>query len=222
MLTLDCPSCIKYYSMAFPMERDIIFKERASGTYHLSAYFLAKTLSEAPTRLTLPLVYMVFSYWLAGLNNSFAIFLGSTGCTLLSVLTGESIGLLVGASILDFEKGMVVMTVVSLGLMAVGGFFVENIPPFVEWIKYLSPFKYAFDASQQLTFDRAVPCDGSGALESYCFGNAEGYATVQEVNEYLDIQGSILFNVTMLFVISVICRLGAFYSLKSKKGGERI
>ena len=204
------------------MEREIIFKERASGTYHLSAYFLAKTLSEAPTRLTLPLVYMTFSYWLAGLNNSFVIFLGSTACTLLSVFTGESIGLLVGASIFDFEKAMVIMTVIALGLMAVGGFFVENIPPFVEWIKYLSPFKYAFDASQQLTFDRPVPCDGSGTLEMYCFDNDSGYVSVSEVYEYLNIQGSVLFNVAILFVIAIVCRLGAYYALKSKKGDERM
>ena len=207
--------------MAFPLERDLIFKERASGTYHLSAYFIAKTLSEAPTRLTLPLVYMVFSYWLAGLNNSITIFIGSTLCTLLSVFCGESIGLFIGASIMDFEKGMVAMTVISLGLMAVGGFFVENVPPFLVWIQFLSPFKFAFDASQQLTFDRDVPCDGSGTLEEYCFESETGYATVDEVREYLNINGSVLFNVAMLFLISLVCRTGAFLALKSKKGEER-
>mmetsp|Transcript_25603 Transcript_25603/g.39665 ORF Transcript_25603/g.39665 Transcript_25603/m.39665 type:complete len:672 (-) Transcript_25603:317-2332(-) len=207
--------------MAFPMEREVIFKERASGTYHLSSYFLAKTISEAPTRLALPMIYMFIAYWLSGLNNSISIFIGTTGCTLLSVMSGESIGLLMGATIMDFERALVVMTVVALALMVVGGFFVQNIPTFASWLKYISPFKYAFDASKRLTFDRDVPCDGSGVLETVCLGQGTGYATVGEVLDYLDVQGSVAFNVLMLVVLSIVCRLGAFYALKTRKAVER-
>ena len=89
---------------SFPSERAIIFKERDSGSYHLSAYFLAKTLSELPTRMCLPTIYLVISYWMANVHPNFGIFLASTCCTLLGVLSGESIGLLVGAIIMDFEK----------------------------------------------------------------------------------------------------------------------
>jgi hypothetical protein len=69
--------------LSFPSEREVILKERASASYNLSAYFMAKTLSECPTRLALPFIYMIISYWMAALNSSFAIFLGSTACTLM-------------------------------------------------------------------------------------------------------------------------------------------
>ena len=36
----------------------IVDRERSSGSYHLSAYFLAKTCSEAPCRLLMPLFYV--------------------------------------------------------------------------------------------------------------------------------------------------------------------
>jgi ABC-type multidrug transport system ATPase subunit len=69
--------------LSFPSEREVILKERASGSYNLSAYFVAKMLSEAPTRLVLPFIYMAISYWMADLNPSFVVFLGSTACTLM-------------------------------------------------------------------------------------------------------------------------------------------
>ncbi|GFH48314.1 P-loop containing nucleoside triphosphate hydrolase protein [Chaetoceros tenuissimus] len=88
----------------FPMERTIIFKERASGSYRLSAYFLSKTLSEMPTRLLLPSMFWTLAFWMSGLNPTFQVFLGTLGCTLMAVLAGESYGLLCGALVLDLRK----------------------------------------------------------------------------------------------------------------------
>jgi ABC-type multidrug transport system ATPase subunit len=207
--------------MAFPSERTVILKERASASYRLSAYFLAKTTSEAPTRLLLPLVYISISFWMSGVNNKFTVFLGTTGCTLLSVLSGEAIGLFIGASMYNIQKALAVMTVFALALMLLGGFFVDNIPSFIAWAKYLSPFKYAFDASQQLVFDQNVPCDGSGQLQTICGGSDEGYATPQQILSFLQVEGSIGFNVGMLFVISTVPRYLAYLTLRSKKSGDR-
>ena len=195
-------------------------QERASGAYHLSAYFLAKTFSEAPTRLALPCFYMVISYWLAGVNNNFLVFLGSTCTTLLSVLAGESYGLIIGVTITDPDRALSVMTVTSLSLMVVGGFFVQNIPSFISWIKYLSPFKYAFDASQQIVFNKNVPCDGSGILEM-CNDINTTHVTPEEMINWVNAQGSVAFNVTMLIVLFVVPRYIAFLSLKRDKDSER-
>lgn len=207
--------------MAFPTERDVILKERASGSYRLSAYFLAKTTSEAPTRLILPLIYTIISFWMSGVNGKFTVFLGVTGCSLLSVLSGEAVGLLVGASIYDLQKALAVMTVFALGLMLLGGFYVENVPPFVSWARYLSPFKFAFDAAQQLVFDENVPCDGSGVLQDICGDSDTGYATPDQVKAFLRVDGSLAFNVGMLLVLSTVPRYVAYLALRSKKSGDR-
>lgn len=207
---------------SFPNERRVIFKERASGSYHLSAYFFAKTVSEAPTRLSLPALYMVISYWMAGANPRFDIFLASTLCCLLSVMAGESIGLLIGAVVMDFEKAMVIMVVFSLTLMVAGGYYVSNIPSFLTWIKYLSPFNYAYNASSQLVFDRPVPCDGSGVLAVYCGeDDSNGYVSPDQVLSFLGITGTVAFNAGCLIVIFILPRYVAFLALKRKKGAER-
>ena len=88
----------------FPQERAIIFKERASGSYHLSAYFLSKTISEMPTRLLLPSIFWAIAYWMTGMNNRFDVFLGTLVCTLLGALTGEGYGLLCSTVVMDLQK----------------------------------------------------------------------------------------------------------------------
>ena len=207
--------------MAFPSERTVILKERASGSYRLSAYFMGKTTSEMPARLVLPLIYMVISFWMASISTSFSMFIATTFISLLSVMAGEAIGLLVGATIYDTEKGMTFMTVISLFLALVGGFFVENVPSFLVWTKYLSPFKYSFDASLQLVFDQPVPCDGSGALEALCGGSSTGYAQPEQVIQYLGVQGSVGFNVGILIAIGLVPRYLAYLALRAKKEGDR-
>lgn len=157
---------------------------------------------------------------MSGVNNDFGIFIGSTVCCLLSVLAGESIGLLLGASVLDVEKGMVVMTVVSLGLMVIGGFFVRQVPFWITWLGYVSPFKYSYNSSVQLVFNTPVPCDGSGVLAA-CQGSTTGTASVEEVLDFLGVQYSTGFNVGMLLLLFFVVRILAFVALKHKKAEER-
>jgi len=208
--------------MSFPLERSIIFKERSSGAYHLSAYFVAKTTSEAPARLALPAIYMIISYWMSGVNNNFGIFLGSTLCCLLAVLAGESMGLFVGAATLDMPKGMVVMTITALTLMVVGGFFVRNVPSWLSWLKFLSPFKYSYSSAIQLVFDRPVPCDGSEQLAACSDYPTTEYASVEEVLDSLGVDLNVGANVALLLLMFIVIRVMAFFALKSKKAEERM
>lgn len=205
---------------AFPAERHVILRERASGSYRLSCYFLAKTTADAPVRLILPFLYMIVSFWMARVSTSFAEFCGSVGCTLLSVVAGEALGLFIGAAVYDLQKGLTIMTVSTLFLMLLGGFFVENVPEFIEWGKFLSPFKYAFDSSLQIVFSKPMPCDGSGALEDLCLGDAES-VSVSDLKEFMGIQGSVAFNVGMLLIICTVPRYFAYVALRYKKSGER-
>lgn len=202
----------------FPMERSIILKERASGSYHLSAYFLAKTTSEAPTLLALPTIYMTLSYWMANVNSSFLLFLGSTGCALLSVLAGESLGLLCGALVMNFQRAMTLMTVIGFLLSLAGGFYIEHVPSFISWAKYLSPFKYAFDASRLMVFNSNITCDGS---EIICLTPEKDFVTIDEVKEHLKIEGSLAFNAGMLFVIFLVPRYFALLALQQKERHKR-
>jgi len=206
--------------MTFPQEKVVIMKERASKSYHLSAYFMAKMTSDAPVRLILPFLYMLTSFWMAGIDDRVWVFFASTGCTLLSVLAGESFGLFIGTWFSDLEQAIVVMTVLTLALLLLGGFFVQNLPPFVVWAKYLSPFKYAYDGSLQLVFNRNVPCDGSGGLGNLCTGN-DGEAYSEDVLRFLGVSGTVGFNIGLLFVLIIVLRFLAFLGMRRQKASDR-
>lgn len=50
------------------------------------------------------------------------------------------------------QTQLVVSTVGMLGFMLLGGFFVEDVPNFLEWARFASIFKYARDASLRFEF----------------------------------------------------------------------
>ncbi|KAI8846552.1 P-loop containing nucleoside triphosphate hydrolase protein [Chytridium lagenaria] len=53
---------------SFPSERLLVLRERAAGTYRVSAYFLAKNLSEAAVQLVSPILFTIVIYPMIGLS----------------------------------------------------------------------------------------------------------------------------------------------------------
>lgn len=54
----------------FPQERAMLSKERAADMYRLSAYFVARTTSDLPLDLILPVLFLLVVYFMAGLRLS--------------------------------------------------------------------------------------------------------------------------------------------------------
>ena len=60
----------------FPQERAMLSKERAADMYRLSAYFVARTTSDIPLDLLLPVLFLLVVYFMAGLRlNAGSFFL---------------------------------------------------------------------------------------------------------------------------------------------------
>ena len=75
---------------------------------------------------------------------------------LLIVTTGSSVGSLFGAYFVDSGIAFLYMPVLIIGWMLFAGFFSRNLPIWLNWLVYLSPFNYGLDAALQLVFTENV------------------------------------------------------------------
>lgn len=199
--------------MQFLPERTIILKERAAGSYRLSAYYLSKSMSELPVRLFLPFVFLLISFPMASLSPSIVVFIQVVGVQLLAALAGESIGVFVGTTTLDYEKAMVTATLTSMALMLTGGYFVQNLEEFVKWVRYFSPFSYSYNACLRLVFDRDIPCD-DGSVFAECAVPGVKSVHPSVVFDYVGQENSVSYNVGLLVVFIVFFRIAAYLTLR--------
>lgn len=199
--------------MQFLPERTIILKERAAGSYRLSAYYISKTISELPVRLSLPFIYLVISFPMSSLAPSVKSFFQVVSVQLLSALAGESIGVFIGTTTLDYEKALVIATLVSMTLMLTGGFFIQNLPDFVHWIRFISPFKYSYDACLRLVYYYNVPCR-NGEILVDCVDPTLKSVEPSVVWDYLGQQGTVGFNVGLLIAFIIFFRVAGYLSMR--------
>ncbi|XP_073313781.1 ABC transporter G family member 14-like [Primulina huaijiensis] len=128
----------------FPQERNMLKKERSSGMYRLSSYYLARTVGDLPLELALPTIFTFIFYWMGGLKPDPATFIFSLLIVLLSVLVSQSLGLAFGAILMDVKQAATLASVTTLVFLIAGGYYVRQIPPFMVWLKYLSFSYYCY------------------------------------------------------------------------------
>ncbi|XP_057524897.1 ABC transporter G family member 22 [Amaranthus tricolor] len=126
---------------AFPQERAMLQKERAADMYRLSAYFLARTTSDLPLDLVLPVLFLLVVYFMAGLRLDAVTFILTVLTVFLCIVAAQGLGLAIGASLMDIKKATTLGSVTVMTFMLAGGYFVKKVPVFIAWLRYLS-FNY--------------------------------------------------------------------------------
>ena len=86
----------------FPNEYKMMLKERASGMYRLSAFYFARSASDIPMEVTVPSVFIIIIYFMAGLRLEAWAFFANWDAVMLVLLVAQSFGLLIGESFVFF------------------------------------------------------------------------------------------------------------------------
>ncbi|KAI9091961.1 hypothetical protein K1719_027896 [Acacia pycnantha] len=129
---------------AFPLERPLLIKERSSGMYHLSSYYIARMTGDLPMELVLPTIFVTISYWMGGLKPSLITFMLTLLIIILNVLVSQGIGLALGAILMEVKQATTLASVTMLVFLLAGGYYIQKIPSFIAWLKYISFSHYCY------------------------------------------------------------------------------
>ncbi|KAJ3702418.1 hypothetical protein LUZ61_006123 [Rhynchospora tenuis] len=141
----------------FPQERAMLNKERAVDMYKLSAYFMARTTSDLPLDLLLPVIFLVIVYFMAGLKETATAFFLTMLIVFLCIVAAQGLGLAIGASLLDIKKATTLASVTVMTFMLAGGFFVKRVPSFISWLRYLSFNYHTYRLLLKVQYDEIPP-----------------------------------------------------------------
>ena len=208
--------------ITFSAERNVVNKERASGLYHVSAYYAAKSIAELQIQFVLPSLFFNIIYWMSGLHQLpqdlgmyFALWL----VILLMVTAGSSVGSFFGAFFTDPGIAIMYMPVVIMAWMLFAGFYSRLIPSWLIWVSYLSPINYGFDAGLQVVFteNMVIQCRGrNDSIFQTCNSGMQSNITGLEVLRAGDvtIDFSLWLNILLLLLTTVLFRTLAYLTLR--------
>ncbi|XP_059664632.1 ABC transporter G family member 9-like [Cornus florida] len=150
----------------FPQERMMLEKERSSGMYRLSSFFMARTVADLPMELVLPTIFVIITYWMAGLKATAGNFFETLFVLLISVLASQGLGLAIGALVMDQKSAAILGSVIMLSFTLASGYYVQHVPSFIAWIKYLSISQYTYKLllGSQYKPSNTYPCATSTGI----------------------------------------------------------
>ena len=131
---------------SFPAERMLVLRERAAGTYYVSAYFLAKSMAELMFQIIFPVLFSCIVYFLIGLHETPQKFFIFVGFMVLTNVAATSLALMVSALCRTTDLSVTVLPLMLEASRLFGGFFLSpaNLPVYFEWLDALSYVKYAY------------------------------------------------------------------------------
>jgi len=132
----------------FCQEIPIFLREHFNGTYSTYAYFMSKQIVELPIIFLIPLVFISIIYFMVGLNSSMERFACSLLILELIVQCAVSFGYFISCLASTPQIAMAMAAPLLMPLMLFGGFFINDgsIPDWINWLKYMSWFKYGNEA----------------------------------------------------------------------------
>ena len=202
----------------FLSQREILYRERDSGFYPTSAYWLAKQLSLLPFQLFYPAVFIFLIYWLSGLQTvwyKFGIFFGIIEFVGLYC---SSFGLVIGA----FFPPSIAITLgpftTVLALIS-SGFLVnfENIVIPIRYVTYLSFTRWAYEALlQNEMYGLTFTCTSSEKIGGVC-----PITTGSQVISRSDISElDYYFDFLFIFIYILFFKIMLYFVLKSRNTGS--
>ncbi|XP_063728309.1 uncharacterized protein LOC134855668 [Symsagittifera roscoffensis] len=130
---------------SFPSERTVVRRERSSGWYSLSAYYVGKCVVEVPMISIYPVLMVCVVYWVSGMVNA-SSFVMTLTIIATTVVEFNALGVAIGCTTMNYQHTLTICAVVLLMMLMFGGFYSRQLPYVFRWTKYLSLFNFTWYA----------------------------------------------------------------------------
>lgn len=196
----------------FPTERAMLAKERASDMYKLSAYFMSRTCADIPLEYLLPIGFLIIVYWMAALKASAGAFFLTLLVLFLDIAVAQGLGFLLGAAFMDVKKATTLASVLILAFMLAGGYYIQHVPGFIRWIRYLgfTWYSYRLLAKTQYSPHQTYAC-GTNNTQRCLVANHPAF-------RLLPLGGGPFGDVWPMLIMVIGYRLWAYWCLRNMKG----
>ncbi|CAH9126780.1 unnamed protein product [Cuscuta epithymum] len=190
----------------FPFEKIYLVKERKADMYRLSVYYVCSTLCDMVAHVTYPTLFMSILYFMVGFKRTVQCFFLTLSAILLIAVTSQGAGELFGATVMSIRRAGTLASLVLLLFLLTGGYYVQHIPKFMRWLKYVSFMYYGFRLLLKVQYD---------GDELYECGSEGGCKTLQSSPSFdtVNLNGG-LREVWVLLAMAVAYRLCAYFCLR--------
>lgn len=193
-----------------PAEIAVISREYRGGLYHITSWYLAKNVSELPLQIVLPIIFYVPVYFLIGIGHGAAVYLYQQIIIILLNSTAVGFGYMVSCLSKRVDITPIIGIAVAMPMLLLGGLLVntDDIPVYLIWVEYISPFKYGFEALMTVFWSRVDSISCSGAATACTALTGE-----QVLSNFSMANVSAWTNSLLLVAINIAFRLVGFASL---------
>ncbi|GMJ01466.1 ATP-binding cassette G26 [Hibiscus trionum] len=152
----------------FPFEKVYLVKERKADMYRLSVYYVCSTLCDMVAHVLYPTSFMLIVYFMAGFKRTVVCFFLTLFTILLIAIISQGAGELFGAAVLSIKRAGMMASLVLMLFLLTGGYYVQHIPKFMRWMKYLSFMYYGFRllVKVQYSGDQLYECQSQGGCRA--------------------------------------------------------
>ncbi|KAJ3140054.1 ATP-binding cassette sub- G member 2 [Irineochytrium annulatum] len=158
----------------FPLERVIMSRERAAGSYRVSSFFVAKFIAQAAQMSVSGLIAIIPLYFMIGLRLTVPNFLFWVLTQWIEMIASMAAGFMIASAVDSIQLAQVLGPVVGSIFLIYGGVLLNNADLFYLFrgFQYISPANYAFRANMYNEFDGlSFSCDPSAAHQCFTEGN---------------------------------------------------
>lgn len=166
----------------FIKERAIFMHENVSGFYRVSAFFVAKILCDViPMRLLPVFIFSSIAYFMIGLRPGADHFFFFVLAMFLVSMSASAIGFTISASVRIFAVANLLIALSFVFMMLFSGLLVnlKDLAEWLQWIRYLSIFRYSLNAVYINELKDQKYCNNNGTVQECDEGNQ--YLIAQDI-----------------------------------------